>query len=83
MSESSFLIRSRDLPSEQSGELLNLTREQAGWEWMSFFVRRLQPGSIFRTSTQHEEAAFVLLSGICVGSCKPCFRSRKSGIQNK
>jgi len=32
---------------------------------MSFFVRRLQPGNLFRTSTQHEEAAFVLLSGIC------------------
>ena len=32
---------------------------------MSFFVRRLQPGNNFRTTTQGEEAAFVLLSGIC------------------
>jgi 5-deoxy-glucuronate isomerase len=66
VSESSFLVHSRDLPSEQSGELLHLTREQARWEWMSFFVRRLRPGSISRTSTQNEEAAFVLLSGTCI-----------------
>ena len=65
MSESSFLVHSQELKSEQSGELLHLTREQAGWEWMSFFVRRLQSGSKFQASTQHEEAAFVLLSGIC------------------
>jgi 5-deoxy-glucuronate isomerase len=66
VSESSFLVHSRDLPLEQSGELLSLNREEAGWEWMSFFVRRLQPASIFRTPTRHEEAAFVLLSGMCV-----------------
>ena len=65
MSKESSVVHSRELPPEDSGELLHLTREQAGWEWMSFFVRRLQPGNLFRTSTQHEEAAFVLLSGIC------------------
>ena len=32
---------------------------------MSFFVRRLQPGDVFRARTDHEEAAFVLLGGIC------------------
>lgn len=65
MGESTFLVNSRDLPAEQSGELLHLTREQAGWNWMSLFVRRLQPGETFRTSTQKEEAAFVLLGGHC------------------
>jgi 5-deoxy-glucuronate isomerase len=53
------------LPPQQSGELLHLTREEAGWEWMSLFVRRLQPGETFRTSTKKEEAAFVLLGGKC------------------
>lgn len=65
MSQSDSIIHSRELPPEQSGELLHLSRHQAGWEWMSFFVRRLQPGDVFRTNTDHEEAAFVLLGGRC------------------
>ena len=32
---------------------------------MSLFVRRLQPGDVFRARTDHEEAAFVLLGGAC------------------
>jgi 5-deoxy-glucuronate isomerase len=32
---------------------------------MSLFVHRLQPGDVFRARTDHEEAAFVLLGGIC------------------
>jgi 5-deoxy-glucuronate isomerase len=43
-----------------------LAREQAKWEWMSFFVRRLQPGDVFQTSTPGEEAAFVMMGGRCV-----------------
>jgi 5-deoxy-glucuronate isomerase len=66
MSESPFIVHSRDLPSEQSGELLHLPRQQAMWEWMSFFVRRLQAGEVLHTGTEHEEAAFVLLSGTCL-----------------
>ena len=37
----------------------------AGWQWMSFFVRRLQPGDTFQVRTVDEEAAFVLLGGQC------------------
>jgi 5-deoxy-glucuronate isomerase len=65
MSESNCLVRSRDLPPEESGELLVLPRSDARWEWMSFFVRRLQPGNVYRARTEHEEAAFVLLGGTC------------------
>jgi 5-deoxy-glucuronate isomerase len=64
--ESRSLVHSVELPADQSGDLLHLTREQAEWEWMSFFVRRVQPGDILRTRTEHEEAAFVLLGGTCV-----------------
>jgi 5-deoxy-glucuronate isomerase len=64
--DSTFLVNSRDLPADESGTLLHLSREEAGWEWMSLAVRRLQPGDVFRTSTQKEEAAFVLLGGKCV-----------------
>jgi 5-deoxy-glucuronate isomerase len=65
MSETDFLVHSRDFPREQAGELLHLPRQQAQWEWMSFFVRRLQPGNVWNARTENEEAAFVLLGGIC------------------
>ena len=65
MNESSFLFHSSDLPLQQSGELIHLPRQQAGWDWMSFFVRRLAPGQVFQTRTEGEEAAFVLLGGTC------------------
>jgi len=54
-----------DLPPQKAGELLCLPREKADWEWMSFFVRRLQPGDVYRASTEGEEAAFVILGGTC------------------
>ena len=65
MSETDSLVHSENLPSEQSGELLRLPRETAGWEWMSFFVRRLESGEVYRAATDGEEAVFVLLGGTC------------------
>jgi 5-deoxy-glucuronate isomerase len=65
LSNSGFLFHSVNLPEQASGELLSLPRQQAGWDSMSFFVRRLQPSGVFRTRTDHEEAAFVLLGGVC------------------
>ncbi len=66
MNEKTYLAHSVDLPPQQAGELLHLPREKAAWEWMSFFVRRLQPRDVFQTRTQDEEAAFVILGGTCV-----------------
>lgn len=68
MDDSAFLFHSSLLDPQESGELLHLSREQAAWEWMSFFVRRLQPGDVFRTRTENEEAAFVVLGGSCVAN---------------
>ena len=65
MSDSNVLIHSVHLAEQKSGMLLSLPRQQAGWEWMSFFVHRLQPGEVLRTRTDGEEAAFVLLGGTC------------------
>jgi 5-deoxy-glucuronate isomerase len=59
-------VRSEGLPKDQAGELLHLPRAKADWEWMSFFVHRLQPGDVFRTRTENEEAAFVILGGTCL-----------------
>jgi 5-deoxy-glucuronate isomerase len=66
LSENTFLVHSMNRPLQHSGELLHLPRQSAAWSWMSFFVRRLQPGDVFRTTTEHEEAAFVILGGTCV-----------------
>lgn len=65
MPESDSLVFSRTLAPGESGELLQLPRTEAKWEWMSFFVRRLLPGEVYRSRTEHEEAAFVLLGGNC------------------
>jgi 5-deoxy-glucuronate isomerase len=65
LSERSFLVHSVALPEQDTGNLVSLDRRRAGWEWMSFFVHRLQPGQVFRTKTDHEEAAFVILGGKC------------------
>lgn len=66
MPEVEFLVHARDLPPQQAGELVYLPREAARWEWMSFFVRRLQPGDRYAAETLDEESAFVLLGGTCV-----------------
>jgi 5-deoxy-glucuronate isomerase len=65
MQESESVIHSEPLPSGQAGELLHIPRQRAEWEWMSFFVRRLSPGDTYRSETDREEAAFVLLGGRC------------------
>ena len=71
MSETSFLVHSKDVPDQAAGELLSLSRQQAGWEWMSLFVRRLQPGDVFSrahdSSSASKSSPFVLLSG---GNCQ-------------
>ena len=38
------VVRGRNLPPDQAGEMVGFTREEAGWEWMSFVVTRLLPG---------------------------------------
>ncbi len=65
MSESIVHVHSLNLPPQKAGEILQLPRQRAGWEWMSFFVRRLQPGDVFRTRSDNEEAVFVFLGGTC------------------
>jgi 5-deoxy-glucuronate isomerase len=65
LSEASVVFSSSSLPATTAGKLLELPRQKAGWEWMSFFVTRLQPGEVLRATTEGEEAAFVLLGGIC------------------
>ena len=65
MSQGDLLFAASHLPPQHGGELVHLPRQQAGWEWISFFVRRLLPADVFQTSTAGEEAVFVILGGTC------------------
>lgn len=62
------VVRARNLPMEQAGELVSFTREDAGWEWMSFAVTRLLPGQVMERRTGQEEMVLVLLGGRCVAN---------------
>lgn len=59
------IIHSKKLQPGESGLLLDLPREKAGWQWMSFFVRSCEPDSEWRSGSDTEETAIVLLSGRC------------------
>jgi len=49
----------------EAGVLLDLPRERAEWDWMSFFVRRLKAGEKYEAHSSTEEIALVLLGGKC------------------
>jgi 5-deoxy-glucuronate isomerase len=62
------VVRARSLPQDQAGEMVGFTRQEAGWEWMSFVVRRLLPGQALELRTEGEEMALVLLGGSCLAN---------------
>lgn len=55
-------FRAGEYPGD-AGLLLDITPELAGWEFISFQVRRLAGGEAWRFSTENEELALVTLSG--------------------
>ena len=68
MNQNDILVHSKHLPPDSSGEMLRLLREEAGWEWMSFFVRRLTSGMVWEFETKNEEVILVLLGGQCLAN---------------
>ena len=62
------VIRARNLPPGQAGEMVAFTREQVGWEWMSFVVTRLLPGQVLELRTGDEEMVLLWLGGRCVAN---------------
>lgn len=58
-------IHSKVVPLGQSGDLIHLTREDAGWEYMSFLVHRLPANAIWEERSDDQETALVLLGGRC------------------
>lgn len=62
------VVRARNLPHDQAGQMVGFTRQEAGWEWMSFVVRRLLPGQLLELRTEDEEMVLVLLGGTCLAN---------------
>jgi 5-deoxy-glucuronate isomerase len=60
------VVHSLHLPHPQSGELLRFSRQEVGWEWISFVVHRLSPGETLSFETRGEEMGLVFLGGQCV-----------------
>jgi 5-deoxy-glucuronate isomerase len=57
------VVRARKLAPDQGGELVAFTRQEAGWEWMSFAVTRLLPGQTKEARTNDEEMVLLWLGG--------------------
>ncbi len=64
MESGAHVVHSRK-PSADSGELISFSRQQAGWEWMSFSVERIAAGKTWDAHHSGEESIHVLLSGRC------------------
>jgi 5-deoxy-glucuronate isomerase len=60
------VVHSCQLPTGMSGQLLNFSSKDAGWEWMSMCVKRLSPGETWEIAYPGEETVCVLLSGKCI-----------------
>jgi 5-deoxy-glucuronate isomerase len=59
-------VQSHALPDGCGGNLISFSRQEVQWEWMGMTVRRMMPGENWTQSWSGEEAAYVLLSGVCV-----------------
>ncbi len=62
MERKGLAVRPAPAPAED-GTLLDVTRAEAGWDYVSFRVWRLQPGQEVRDSTGDEEIGLVILGG--------------------
>lgn len=61
MAESQLSLRQQPPPA--TGEILSVTRESAGWEYISFRVWRLAAGDRVSGETRNEEVGLVVLAG--------------------
>jgi 5-deoxy-glucuronate isomerase len=65
MLQPTLLLKSRPLPADSAGVLIDVGPREAGWEFIRFSVRRLVPDSKWQGRTDGEECCLVLLSGRC------------------
>ena len=57
------LLKSKQLPADATGVLVDVTPRKAGWEFITFAVRRIAAGTTWRARTRGEECCVVLLRG--------------------
>lgn len=57
------LNHSANIAEDKSGIRVSVTREQAGWNTINFYVRRLMAGQYWQSHSRDEEVALVLLGG--------------------
>jgi 5-deoxy-glucuronate isomerase len=62
---STVKIASRCLTPDQSGVLVEVTRDRAGWEFVSFAARQIAGGGSWSSTTGADEVCLVLLQGHC------------------
>jgi 5-deoxy-glucuronate isomerase len=65
MKRSDLLRHSSVSAADRSGVLVDVTPQSAGWEFISFAVRRLAAGEQLDGATGAQEICLVLLSGHC------------------
>ena len=58
---SELLVRAH--PPDADGNILSITPESAGWNYVGFFVHRLKPGDIFKFKEENRETCLVVISG--------------------
>src|SRR5690625_1677895 len=59
---SELLVRTKETP-DKDGNVIRITPESAGWEYVGFEVYKLKQGETFTKETGDNEVAIVLLSG--------------------
>lgn len=64
-SQSDVRLRPKGLGAEESGEIVSVNPQRAGWRYLSFDVHRLQPGETLSLSAGEAETALVVLTGRC------------------
>jgi 5-deoxy-glucuronate isomerase len=62
---STVKIPSRRLTADESGVLVEVTPDRAGWEFVSFAARQIAAGSAWSSTTGADEVCLVLLQGQC------------------
>jgi 5-deoxy-glucuronate isomerase len=53
------------LPNSDQAELIHLTPQQAGWDYLHVSVRRMHGGQAWEFDTAENELALVVLGGVC------------------
>src|SRR5262245_48557098 len=56
--------RPRSVLASQSGSLIDITPQSAGWQEISFEVVRIQPGEPHKGETGRNECCLVVLGGV-------------------